>query len=706
MPPLDAKGTPVTSLPLRLRPVVVLGAAVALLAGAPMASAVAAPAPAAPVTAFLLEPAAGSWVLDSGAPISMTDPDVTATGTVDALTVATSGAHAFTAVIAAPTGQHLAVQRYSVSRFGDAADAGLDVSGDGRGCNATTGTLEIHELTTDAGTGQLTAFAATFTQSCDGGPANVGELRWNSSVPFEAFHGVRLDQTSAVHTVTYTAPAPTTVASTNLLGDTSAFEVTSDTCTGAVLDTGQSCAVGVVAHPSAREGTYAYLAFIGPGASALGRVSLTTTGVETAQGGYTSLTPARILDTRHATGITTKTPIAHGRTVTLQVTGKGGVPSGGVMAVVLNLTVVSPTSGGYLTAYPTGAARPVASSINVAARQVLANLVTVSVGSGGAVTIYNGAGSTHIVADVSGYYRSAASTPATDGSYGSYQQSDPWRAVDTRTAEWGKLPLASGEVITPVIDYGADANSHIRALAVNLTAVGAKSSGYLTAFNGQPNGVPATSSVNYTRGQTVANMAVVPVSTFHDPGDGLDYPQIGVLNVGGPVHVLVDIVGFFDDNNLGVGLRFHAMTPTRIVDTRAHLGTTALGAGVTRTVTAPGSVAGDPTYALVTNTAAISPTATTYLTLWAADLGARPGVSNLNAGVGQIVANMTMTGLGAGNRFNLFNAGGTTNVVVDVAGSLDLYPSTPPPPTLGAGPTLDLLRRTPSEPVVGLRTHL
>ena len=140
---------------------------------------------------------------------------------------------------------------------------------------------------------------------------------------------------------------------------------------------------------------------------------------ETAEGGYTSLPPARILDTRAAVGIATKTPVGSGQTVSLQVTGRGGVPASGVMAVVLNVTVVTPTApSGYLTAYPADQTKPVVSSINWSTKGWIgANLVTVSVATAtGKVNIYNSSGSTHVVADVMGYYRSSASTPATDGS--------------------------------------------------------------------------------------------------------------------------------------------------------------------------------------------------------------------------------------------------------------------------------------------------
>ncbi len=83
--------------------------------------------------------------------------------------------------------------------------------------------------------------------------------------------------------------------------------------------------------------------------------------------GYVSMTPARILDTRYGNGAPRK-PVATGGTVQLKVTGRGGVPSSGVDAVVLNLTATGAPVGGYVTAYPSGSTRPKASSLNYAAR--------------------------------------------------------------------------------------------------------------------------------------------------------------------------------------------------------------------------------------------------------------------------------------------------------------------------------------------------
>ena len=73
-------------------------------------------------------------------------------------------------------------------------------------------------------------------------------------------------------------------------------------------------------------------------------------------------------------------------------------------AVVVNVTVTQPTSPGYLTVYPNGAARPLASNLNFSAGQTVPNLVVAKVGADGKVAVYNNAGSTHVILDVVGWY--------------------------------------------------------------------------------------------------------------------------------------------------------------------------------------------------------------------------------------------------------------------------------------------------------------
>ena len=86
---------------------------------------------------------------------------------------------------------------------------------------------------------------------------------------------------------------------------------------------------------------------------------------------------------------------------TLQVTDRGGVPSG-VATVVLNVTVTEPAGAGFATVFPCGIDPPLASNLNYAAgndpkrrdRQVGTN-GTVCITANQAV---------HLIADVVGYF--------------------------------------------------------------------------------------------------------------------------------------------------------------------------------------------------------------------------------------------------------------------------------------------------------------
>jgi hypothetical protein len=80
--------------------------------------------------------------------------------------------------ITPPTGQQLRVHSYKTKRSADKSNASLDVSGDGRGCNTSTGTLNITAITFDA-QGNVTSLNATFEQHCEGGtPALKGTIHY------------------------------------------------------------------------------------------------------------------------------------------------------------------------------------------------------------------------------------------------------------------------------------------------------------------------------------------------------------------------------------------------------------------------------------------------------------------------------------------------------------------------------------------------
>ncbi len=124
--------------------------------------------------------------------------------------------------------------------------------------------------------------------------------------------------------------------------------------------------------------------------------------VNTVQG-YRELPPDRILDTREPIGVPAIAKLVGGSTMTLQVAGRGGVPSTGALAVTMNVTVTEPDAAGFVTIFPCDAGRPEASNLNFSAGETVPNLATVKLSAVGTVCLFTQS-TTHLVADVSGYF--------------------------------------------------------------------------------------------------------------------------------------------------------------------------------------------------------------------------------------------------------------------------------------------------------------
>jgi hypothetical protein len=121
---------------------------------------------------------------------------------------------------------------------------------------------------------------------------------------------------------------------------------------------------------------------------------------------FVPLAPARLADTRP--GNSTIDGLASGAGIRLggyfselQVTGRGGVPSGAA-AVVLNVTVTQASAGGFLTVYPCGTPIPNGSNLNFWPGATIPNAVVAKIGDGGRVCFYSSA-STHLIVDVNGF---------------------------------------------------------------------------------------------------------------------------------------------------------------------------------------------------------------------------------------------------------------------------------------------------------------
>ncbi|HJQ45113.1 MAG TPA: protease pro-enzyme activation domain-containing protein [Amycolatopsis sp.] len=251
---------------------------------------------------------------------------------------------------------------------------------------------------------------------------------------------------------------------------------------------------------------------------------------------YQPVTPKRVLDTRSAVGVATTTPIGSNSTLTLPLAGTNGIPATGVTSVVLNVTVTEPSDSGYVTLYPDGQPRPGSSNLNFTPGETIPNLVTVPVGSNGAIDIYNFFGTTHVVADLFGYF-------TTDGTGYKFHTSTPQRLLDTRSGQ-GVTPGQpapvgpNGVLALSLTDSNGAGNAgplaSAAALMLNVTVTEPTDSSFVTVY---PSGVtrPTSSNLNFLAGQTIPNAVVAPVN-----GSAIDF-----YNHTGSVQIVADLFGYY-----------------------------------------------------------------------------------------------------------------------------------------------------------------
>lgn len=257
-------------------------------------------------------------------------------------------------------------------------------------------------------------------------------------------------------------------------------------------------------------------------------------GAATTAGRIVTQTPQRLLDTRPGSAPGPKGVVQPGAPITVKILGRAGVPSKGVAAVVLNLTATGIAGPGYVTAYPSGTSKPLASSINAStAGETVANQVIVPVGGDGSIRLAASI-ATHLVADAVGYVTSASAPVATTGLFVPVA---PKRIFDTRPGEAADGPkglIPAKTTIRPRIGGVAGIPETAGAVALNVTIIGT-APGYATFW---PAGErrPVASTVNVSApGDVRPNGAILRV------GDGGDLDAY-VLT---PAHLLADAYGYF-----------------------------------------------------------------------------------------------------------------------------------------------------------------
>ncbi|MFN0028226.1 MAG: RCC1 domain-containing protein [Acidimicrobiales bacterium] len=385
-------------------------------------------------------------------------------------------------------------------------------------------------------------------------------------------------------------------------------------------------------------------------------------GVNQPGGGLVSVVPARLLDSRPGQATVDSQSAGQGLrsegTVTaLPVLGRGGVPSD-ASAVVLNVTVTEGTGLGFVTVWPCGADRPLASSLNFVAGQTVPNAVLVKVGTNGRVCFYNEGADVQFIADVTGYF------PA-GGAFGSVVparllDSRPGQAtVDGNTSVQGIRP--AGTTTTLQVGGRGGVPSDASAVALNVTATEGTGLGFVTVW---PCGTdrPLASNLNFVAGQTVPNAVIVKVGTSG---------TVCLYNEGASVNLIADVTGYFP-----AGDAFGTLVPARLLDSRpgratvdgqaAAEGVRPAGFTTTLPVTGRGGVPGDAS-AVALNVTVTEGTGLGFVTVWPCGTD-RPLASNLNFVAGQTVPNAVIVKVGTSGTVCLYNEGASVNLIADVIG--------------------------------------
>ena len=389
----------------------------------------------------------------------------------------------------------------------------------------------------------------------------------------------------------------------------------------------------------------------------------------------TSVVPARLLDTRIGPDKKTVDGEFQGQgrldtdsVVELQVAGRGGVPVD-ASAAVLNIGVIQPTEKGFLTVYPCGQDRPLASNVNFPQGGVVSNAVLAQIGTDGKVCIYTSA-QADLYADVN------ASVPTN----GSPIPVLPARLLETRIGNGnvsvdklfqGSGPIPAGTEVQLQVTGRGGVPAGASAVTLNVGAVNPSEKGYLTIY---PCGAqrPLASSVNYAPLTTVSNSANALIGK---DGKVCIYASTAV-------NVIADVNAY-----IPAGAAPTPLQPARLLDTRTgpldktidteFQGEGRLGAGkiVELQVTGRGGVPANAT-AVTLNVGSIRPTEVGYLTVYPCGGTLPPIASSVNYRGGDIISNSVVAQIGTGGKVCIFTSV-ETDLIADVTGAI--LPVTPSP---------------------------
>jgi hypothetical protein len=226
----------------------------------------------------------------------------------------------------------------------------------------------------------------------------------------------------------------------------------------------------------------------------------------------------------------------------------------------------------------------------------------------------------------------------------------PARRADTRET----TALQAG--VDRVVSLFDTVPAGVTSAVVSITSLGASRTTDVAAYAAGAAPAQRTSTLNLVPGQTVANLAVVPVD---------DRGRIALSTSAGTVHAVVDLVGYWSSSS---DAGFVPLLPSRVLDTRTDRTPVVAGAGREVRLAGTGGVPATGVAAVVVNVTGVG--STTNADLQLAPAGQVPAVrtSNLHLRPGEAIATLAIVKLGTDGRVALSTSQGETHVVLDVVG--------------------------------------
>ena len=260
---------------------------------------------------------------------------------------------------------------------------------------------------------------------------------------------------------------------------------------------------------------------------------------------------------------------------------------------------------------------------------------------------------------------------------GYFQGIGPVRVLDTRDGTGGTTgPVAkNGTVKLQITGKNGVAPSNVTAAVLNVTVTSDPGAGVASVYpDGSPR--PSASNLNWSAGETVPNLVVVPVGK-----DG----AVDIWN-GSPlagVQFVADLTGYFTSDATVSGIStYKAVGPVRAMDTRdgtgvakgqvgaKHSDVLPVGGTTINSVVIPTGIT-----AVAMNVTVTNPTNAGFITVYPNETAAGapntvPSTSNVNFGTGETIPNMVIVPVGPDGKVDFYNGGvsGATDVIADLGG--------------------------------------